>query len=432
MKLSQQGDKRYRRETAVLLGKMLAIAAPIGLGGVTIIVYMVMSRNLGYWIAVLCVGVPVVLAAVFFCVLFAAHTYIRPLIYIDEFCSRLQKGEFIALEDLEGAGVMREVASTLDQMSAALGDFIIQAGDGTRKLAQASENLLTFTENGNANLQDISRAMVQLASEAEEQQRSVGRVESSTRELLEELKQVEEAARQALEFSEQVRLAVSRGMEAVGRAVEKMGEIRDSTARLASLVGELDEHSGEIGMIIEAISSIADETKLLALNAAIEAARAGEQGRGFSVVAGEVRRLAEGSSEAARRIEGLVNQIRGLVVKSAEAMEEATGRVNEGMEVSAGAQEMLARVETSSRDISSHIGSVIQAAEAMEPLNYEVSESVRSMASISEVVAANMQEISSSLQEQAATMQEIAALMHELDQVADALKEVMETHPPRG
>ena len=140
MKLSPEGNKRYQRETAVLLGKMLAIAAPIGLGGVTIIVYMVVSKNFGYWIAVLCVGVPVVLTAVFFCVLFAAHTYIRPLIYIDEFCSRLQKGEFTALEDLEGAGVMREVASTLDQMSAALGDFMIQAGDSTRKLAQSSDN----------------------------------------------------------------------------------------------------------------------------------------------------------------------------------------------------------------------------------------------------------------------------------------------------
>lgn len=430
MKLSPAGKERYRRETVILLAKMLAIAMPIGLAGVAIIASMILFMEGGYWIAVFAVGIPVVLTAVFFCVLFAAETYIKPLIRIDEFCSRLRSGDFTALEDVEGAGVMREVASTLNEMSSALKDFTTRAGDSSRKLAEASDTLLTITENSNANLQDISRALLQLNSETEEQQRGVARVESCTGVLLENIRRVEEAARQAMEFSEQVKLTVGQGAEAVSRAVVKMQEIRDSATRLASLVGELDEHSGEIGMIIEVISSIADETKLLSLNAAIEAARAGEQGRGFSVVAGEVRRLAEGSSSAAKQIEKLVNEIRSLVSKSAGAMEEASGRVEEGMEVSARAREMLSRIDASSREITRYIGSVIEATQAMGPVNREMSEAVRSIAVISEAVAGNMQEISSSLREQAATMEEITTLMHELDEVADGLKAVIDAHRP--
>ncbi|MGQ9476227.1 MAG: methyl-accepting chemotaxis protein [Actinomycetota bacterium] len=430
MRLSEQGRSRFRRETAVLMAKMLAIATPIGLTGVVLIVYLTLSAEGGYWIAVFGLGVPVVLAAVFFCVLFAAETYVKPLIRIDEFCSQLRSGDFTRLEDVEGAGVMREVASTLNEMSSALAAFIRSATEGSEKLAEASDGLLKVTEASNTNLQDISRSVLDLAREAEEQHRGISSMESSTAELFQDIREVEEAAKRALDFSEEVKSAVHNGVEAVREAAEKMREIRVATGRLEELVGELDEHSGEIGLIIEVISSIADETKLLALNAAIEAVRAGEQGRGFSVVAAEVRRLAEDSSTAAGRIERLVNEIKSLVNRASGAMEEASDRVGEGMEVSERAHGLLSRIDTASREITRHIDSVIEAARATGPLSVEMGEAVRSIAAVSEAVAGNMQEISSSIQEQAAAMQEITALMHELDQIADGLKAVIEAHYP--
>lgn len=428
MKLSEQGRKRYRRETAILLAKMLAIATPIGLAGVTILISLVRTLEDAAWVAVFAVGFPVVFIASFFCVLFAAETYVKPLIRMDEFCARLRGGDYTRLEDVEGAGVMREVASTLNALSDAIVEFITKAGESSNKLAEASDTLLQITEASNTNLQDISRAVFDLAREAEEQNQGISRVEGAAAALLEDIRKVEEAARGALDFSEEVKTAVDQGAEAVRVVADKMSEIRQATVRLAELVGELDEHSGEIGLIIEVISSIADETKLLALNAAIEAARAGEQGRGFSVVASEVRRLAEDSSTAAGKIERLVNEIRSLVGRAAEAMEEASGRVGEGMELSDRAHGLLVRMDDVTREITRYVGSVIEAARATEPVNREMAETVRSIAALSEAVSGNMQEISSSLQEQAATMQEITALMHELDSVADGLKAVIDAY----
>lgn len=412
------------------MAKMLAIAIPIALTGIAIIVYLALSMENGFLIAVFALGVPVILAAVFFCVLFAANTYIKPLIRIDEFCSRLRAGDFSRIEDVEGAGVMREVASTLNEMSDALAAFIEQAGESSAKLAEASESLLKITDNSNANLQDISNSVVDLSREAEEQHQGISRLESSIDELLRDIGGVEEAAERARGFSDEVEFTVNQGVEAVREAAGKMGGIRETAANLERLIGELDEHSGEIGLIIEVISSIADKTKLLALNAAIEAARAGEQGRGFSVVAAEVRKLAEDSSDAAGRVERLVNEIRNMVAKAAAAMQETSVRVGEGMQASDRVQGFLSQVDSAAREITHQILAVIEAAGATEPTSRQMREAASSVSAISESVTGNMQEISSSLQEQAAAMQEITALMHELDQIASDLRAVIENHSP--
>ncbi len=222
-----------------------------------------------------------------------------PLIRIGEFCDQIKARELGALEEVEGAAIMRGIADTLNELSVALQQFLGQSRGTSGNLAAASNTLLSITENSNQNLQEVSKMVAGLVGRTEEQLGGVNRVENATTEILADIAKVEEAARQALDFSEQVKSTVAKGADVVGRTAGKMREIEDATAYLAALVKELDEHSGEIGLITEVISNIADETKLLSLNASIEAARAGEQGRSFAVVAGEVGRLAEGSSGAA-------------------------------------------------------------------------------------------------------------------------------------
>ncbi len=92
-------------------------------------------------------------------------------------------------------------------------------------------------------------------------------------------------------------------------------------------MAKLGERSQDIGQIVETIAGIAGQTNWLALNAAIEAACAGEQGRGFAVVAEELRKLAEQSQEAAKRIATLIGEVQQDTTQAVNAMEQGTKEV---------------------------------------------------------------------------------------------------------
>jgi len=153
-----------------------------------------------------------------------------------------------------------------------------------------------------------------------------------------------QAARSAKEVAEQ-------GSDMVKKSITGMQNTRNSVREASRQVRILGENSARIGEITSFISEIANRTNLLALNASIEAARAGEAGRGFTVVADEVRNLAERSSHSAEEISKLIDDIQTVISKTMEAMENGTREVADGTKMvdSAGEvlREIVGRVEVS-------------------------------------------------------------------------------------
>jgi methyl-accepting chemotaxis protein len=163
---------------------------------------------------------------------------------------------------------------------------------------------------------------------------SLRRTAASMTELVSTVEASTASARRAAELAGAATGSAHEGQAAMGDVVTRMDELSAASSR--------------IGEIVAVIDSIAFQTNLLALNAAVEAARAGEQGRGFAVVAGEVRALAQRSSQAA-------GEIRGLIGTSVAGVET-------GARSAAGASEKIAHVGESIEEVSTMIGDVSKAA----------------------------------------------------------------------
>ncbi len=200
---------------------------------------------------------------------------------------------------------MNTVVTTVNAMAA--GDFTQQVPDlGTDAVGQMASALNKAIVSVRAALEGVREVSEQLADAsgqlsaaseeistgAQEQASSLEETASTLEEITATVRQNADSAQQARQLASGSRDVAEKGGQVVGNAVEAMGEINQSSKKIADIITTIDE--------------IAFQTNLLALNAAVEAARAGEQGRGFAVVASEVRNLAQRSATSAKEIKSLI------------------------------------------------------------------------------------------------------------------------------
>lgn len=176
-------------------------------------------------------------------------------------------------------------------------------------------------------LRDSANQMTTTArQQAQESEQALSAVEGLTQ----SMRQVADTAGASSESAKQALTATERGREAVQSTVQDMQGIRGAVQRMSKQVKGLGDRSLEISQIVSTIRDIASQTNLLALNAAIEAAGAGEAGARFAVVADQVRKLAENSTQATREIAELVKVIQSETQEAVIAMEQETQAVEAG------------------------------------------------------------------------------------------------------
>ena len=215
------------------------------------------------------------------------------------------------------------------------------------------------------------------------------------------------------------------GGKLVQATVEQMHSIADTVEHSSAVIEKLGERSKEIGAIIDTISGIAEQTNLLALNAAIEAARAGEHGRGFSVVAEEVRKLAEESQGAATKISDLIAAIQKETGAAVSAMETGRAEAEKGranvQSTGEGFKAIMERIEGIHSDTQLIMGTM-----------QDIDESGKKIVGYTDNIHGSSQKISSSTEtvsaaaeEQSAGMEEIAASSRQLAEQAQKLKDAL-------
>jgi methyl-accepting chemotaxis protein len=265
--------------------------------------------------------------------IFAARRISRPVNQLAEVAQKVASGDLTQQVKAYSQDEIGQLASAFNTMVIQLKTLIRQINTNAEQLAASSEELTASSEQSAQAANQIATSITDVAAGATEQMSAANETSAVVQQMSAGIQQMAASANQVAAQSSQAADKAKDGGAAVEKAVSQMAQIENTVNNSAAVVAKLGERSKEIGQIVDTISGIAGQTNLLALNAAIEAARAGEQGRGFAVVAEEVRKLAEQSQEAAKKIAELIGEIQGDTDKAVVAMNDGTREVKTGAEV---------------------------------------------------------------------------------------------------
>ena len=286
----------------------------------------------------------------------------RSLTDVGNMLSRLSQGDLTRKIDAEYSGMLGKVKDDANTTVDNLQEIILS-------IKSASDAI-------NVAAKEIASGNQDLSGRTEEQASSLEQTASSMEELTSTVRQNADNAKQANDLAGSAQQVAIKGGEVVGKVVETMTAIHQSSNKIADIIGVID--------------GIAFQTNILALNAAVEAARAGEQGRGFAVVATEVRNLAQRSAAAAKEIKGLISD-------SVEKVEVGNKLVNQAGRTMQEVVASIQRVAKIMGDISSATYEQSQGIEQVSSAVGQMDEATQQNAALVEQAAAAAE----SLEEQA-------------------------------
>ena len=279
----------------------------------------------------------------------------------------------------------------------------------TEQLKGLVSRVQTATAQVTTSAGTIADVSNQLSEESDAQANEIGTASERVLSITEQIQLVAEQSEGSATVAKQARETATRGLEAVSNTVEGMDRIRDQVQATSKRIKRLGESSQEIGEIVQLISDIADRTSILALNASIQASMAGDAGQGFAVVAEEVERLAERSTDATKQISTLIKAIQTETSEAIADMEESTRDVVEGSELATQAGQTLTEIDNVSQQL--------------EYLISEVSSSATEQANAATEIATTMTRISETTKQSAEKSRTATQSVGQLSGLANQLRE---------
>lgn len=302
-----------------------------------------------------------------------------PLNVFMQFVGRVGEGDLTQEAKISSADELGELGKSLDQMVIGLKGVASQARFATENLTSASAEILASTQ--------------QQAASTGEQAAAVQQTTITMEEVTQSGAQISERAKQVAASAEATATASHAGLQAMESTTKTMESIREQAEAVAENVVSLSEKTQAIGEIISTVNDLAEQSHLLALNAAIEAAAAGEHGRSFSVIASEVKNLADQSREATVQVRAILGDIQKGINSSVMLTEEAVKRVDSGKQ----------QADVANRTIRTMADSIQQSVQAFQQIVAgsnqqqigftQVAQAVRDIGQASQQTAAGTQQL---------------------------------------
>ncbi|MCT4594341.1 MAG: methyl-accepting chemotaxis protein [Anaeromicrobium sp.] len=369
------------------------------------------------------------IGALIVCILISFHIangISKPLNALKAVLKQISKGDLTARVKTHKNDEFGEIEEAFNHMVESIQSLIGEMKESSYVVMDSSKSLSDITEESVQAVTEVAKTIEGIALSSSEQAMNTEYGAVKVNELGTQIDSIANSTNNMKNISNETEKLTIDGLSKVKILTSKSKESYESSVKVNEIVGMVDEKAKNIGVIIDTISQISEQTNLLALNAAIESARAGEHGRGFSVVAQEVRKLAEESSHAANEIRTLIESIQ----KESEDAVNAMGKVNEII----GQQDIV--VGETSKIFNSMHGSIEKLAKAIcdveENSNYvilnknQIVEGIENISASAEETSAATQQVSATVEEQLASMEQVYTHSQDLKNLSYKLEETVE------
>ncbi|MFM5801665.1 methyl-accepting chemotaxis protein [Aeromonas veronii] len=290
-----------------------------------------------------------------------------------------------------------KLAQGFNEMQSNLRMLVNEVSGSVVQLGAAAEEISAVAQQSANNMGAQQHELNQLATAMNEMQATVQEVARNTN----------DAASAATSASD----TAAQGSETVNDSIGRIEKVATAIEETALVIRQLGDDSRNIGMVLEVIQGIAEQTNLLALNAAIEAARAGEQGRGFAVVADEVRTLAKRTQDSTSQINQIISELQQRANEAGVTMQQS--------------QDMMSETVHTAREAGASIAEISSSVNSISHMNIQIATATEEQGAVSEELNRNVVNISNAAEEVATGAKQMAQACNDLNLLATQLQEVV-------
>lgn len=339
--------------------------------------------------------------------------------------ARLDITENIDQKLLKNRDEVGRLAKSFQQIIDSLRDTINEVMKASEQVASSSEELTSSAEQSSTAIESVARTAEQIAEGSTAQAENTATGSKQVTELGNVIEANEAKMITMNKATKHVTETVAEGLVTIDALMEISETSSVETQRIQEGIIKTNNSAEKISEASNVIASIADQTNLLALNAAIEAARAGEAGKGFSVVAEEIRKLAEQSTESTKKIDSIVAELQlnsqdvvKIMENVATIMQEQTEKIHES-------KDKYMTIESSMKDTAGCVDVLNQTSDQMKNMREGMLAMIQNLSAIAEENSASTQDVSASMEEQTASMEEITASSESLSSLAEELQNIV-------
>lgn len=351
---------------------------------------------------------------------------------VNQLCQEIDSGDHLMWQhSIENSCILEfsRIGSGLQRLADARDALQEQSAQQMETLASSSEELTASVEENKATIDEIAMSCQEVTENTENVYQEIEKVEQASAQIQQHIQLADRKSTQLLNHAATTQSSVQSGQRHADQTVKHVQLVRQRHQETLETMQRLNTQLNDVHEVMQLITDIARETNLLAMNAAIEAAHAGEHGLGFNVVAEEIRKLAEQSSQSTAHISEVVILLRKDAEEVTQTIKGSGVEVNESMLAMKETHHAFETIAESMKEVAEDTQTVTQSLEQMTDELSQTDRSIKKMHTHAAVVTEEVDNVAAAIEEQTAAMEDLAEHAIKLSELADgkrilALKEI--------